>query len=131
MLQNRTRRLIKSHKWNSLSNQSQFFDRLRQQSDAALSDLTLLAEHLKEEQLEVMFTEKKLEPLVRALMKIQNKNRDRVFFTGYTFLKWSLNATLATLGNKWAQKLFSQHEAPLREMLDMLHHERKRKLSDS
>jgi len=63
-------------------------------------------------------------------MKIQNKNRDRVFFTGYTFLKWSLNATLTTLGNKWAQKLFSQHEAPLREMLDMLHHERKRKLSD-
>lgn len=128
MLQSNTKKQIKSHKWNKLSNKSQFFKRIREQSDSALYDLTLLAENLDEEQLKEIFTIEKLEPLVRALMKIKKNNKDRVFFTGYTFLKWSLNTTSATLNNRWAKELYSQHEAPLREMLEMLHHERKQKL---
>ena len=56
----------------------------------------------------------------------QKNDKDRTFFMGYLMLKYSLNATSAVLDNKWAQKLYDQHQGPLEEIVDMLYHEKKK-----
>ena len=116
MLTSTTRKRIKEHKWNKHSNKSQFFKRLKDQSHAALGDITLLAQELDDEQLKEIFTIPKLEPLMRALMrpeltrKINNRKKkykrdnDRIFFLSFLYFTWSL-ATLGTvIDNKWAKK---------------------------
>ena len=57
MLKATTKKRIKEHKWNEHSNKSLFFKRIKDQSDAALEDLTLLANELDEAQLKEIFTE--------------------------------------------------------------------------
>jgi len=132
MLIEKTRRRIKNNKWTNHSNPAQFISRINTQVEAALSDLTLLANELDEKHLEKLFSEKKLEPFIKALMspisesKISNKkkNKERTFFLGYMLLKWSLNITGSALDNKWAKKLYQHHELPLRDLLDSLYHEK-------
>jgi hypothetical protein len=126
MLRKDTKKRIQSRKWENHSNKNQMFKRIKDQTDDAITDLTLIAEKLPEDRLEQIFTEKKLEPFFRALMKIHGKDRDRTFGVGYAMLKSSLNVISVTFGNKWAQKLYSEHEIQLREILDMLHHEKKK-----
>lgn len=128
MLSKKTRKRVQEHNWNEHSNTSQFFQRLKQQADTAINDLTLLASKLDEKQLQEIFTVKKLEPFIRALIRV-GKDRDRNFMIGHMLLKWSLNYTGAMLDNKWAKELYQQHEVPLRDMLEILYHERRRKMS--
>ena len=128
MLSKKTRKRVQEHNWNEHSNTSQFFQRLKLQADTAINDLTLLASKLDEKQLQEIFTVEKLEPFIRALIRV-GKDRDRNFMIGHMLLKWSLNYTGAMLDNKWAKELYQQHEVPLREMLEMLYHERIRKMS--
>lgn len=137
MLSSGTRRQIKEHKWNEHSNQSLFFIRLKQRCVAALNDLTLIANELDESQLNEIFTQDTIEPFIKSLMDPQSiskkklkdkRNSDRRFFLGYTLLDNSLNIAMTTIDNKWAKQLYSQHEVPLRDILDTLYHERKRKL---
>ncbi|QLH11002.1 hypothetical protein [Nitrosarchaeum sp. AC2] len=137
MLSSGTRRQIKEHKWNEHSNQSLFFIRLKQRCVAALNDLTLIANELDESQLNEIFTQDTIEPFIKSLMDPQSiskkklkdkRNSDRRFFLGYTLLDNSLNITMSTIDNKWAKKMYAEHEGPLRAILDTLYHERKRKL---
>ena len=60
MLRVDTRRRIKSQKWEKHSNKNQMFQRIKEQTDSALADLTLIAENFPEERLEQIFTEEKL-----------------------------------------------------------------------
>ena len=126
MLRKDIKRRINSQKWENHSNKNQMFKRIKEQTDSAISDLTLLAEKLPEDRLEEIFTEEKLEKFFQSLMKIKGKNRDRTFGVGYAMLKSSLNPISVTFGNKWAQKLYSKHEPELREVLDLIHHEKKK-----
>ena len=126
MLRKGIKKRIESQKWKKHSNKNQMFNRIKEQSDSAILDLTLLAEKLPEERLEQIFTEEKLKPFFRALMKIHSGNRDRTFFVGYTMLKSSLNVISVTFGNKWAQRLYEKHELEMREILDLLYQEKKK-----
>lgn len=126
MLSTKVKKRIKSQKWNELSNTSKFFGDLKNHVNAALEDLTLIAENIPEKHVAEMFTDKKLGPFFNSLMKKQKNDKDRTFFMGYLMLKYSLNATSAVLDNKWAQKLYDQHQGPLKEIVDMLYHEKKK-----
>ena len=59
---------IKDH-----SNPAQFLIRVKEQSNDAIRDLTLIAENLDEKQLEKIFTAKKLAPLILAILEPKNK----------------------------------------------------------
>ncbi len=126
MLRKNVKNRIKSQKWEKHSNKNQMFKRIEEQTKTTLLDLTLLAEKLPEERLEKIFTEEGLTPFFRALMKIHPGNRDRTFFVGYAMLKSALNATSVTFDNKWAQRLYTKHELEMREILDLLHQEKKK-----
>ena len=126
MLQERVRKRIELQNWKGLSNPSKFFGDLKIHSKTALDDLTLIAKNVPEKHLVEIFTDKKLKPFFNALMKIHGKDRERTFFIGYMMLQHSLNATSAALDNKWAQKLYDQHQGPLKEILDSLYHEKKK-----
>jgi len=128
MLSKKVKDRIKSHKWNDHSNTSKFFGDLKIHANIALEDLTLIANNIPEKHVAEMFTDKKLGPFFNSLMKKQKNDKDRTFFMGYLMLKYSLNATSAVLDNKWAQKLYDQHQYQLREIIDMLYHEKKKKL---
>jgi len=137
LLTNKTRRRVKYHNWTKISNKSQFFNRLKNQAHTAISDLALLAEKLDEAQLQEIFTTEKLEPLIRTLMRpdltrtkeqYTQSDRDRIFFLGHLFLKWSLNITGSTLDNRWAREMYREHEGRLRSILEVLYYERRRKL---
>ena len=68
MLTLKTKKLIREHKWNTHSNESQFFKRIEEQSKGAIKDLILLAENLEEEQLGEIFTPRTLTPFLRAIL---------------------------------------------------------------
>jgi len=123
MLSNKTKNRILEHNWNEHSNTSQFFQRLDHQADEAIKDLTLLASQLEEKQFRQIFTIKRLEPFIHALVRTKG-DKNQNFMMGYLLLKWSLNRTSVMLDNKWAKELYHQHEAPLREMLEILHYEK-------
>ena len=138
MLISATRKRIKEHKWNKHSNKSQFFKRIKDQSHAAVDDLTLLAEELDNEQLTEIFTTLKMEPLMRALMRPEltrktndrkkkyKRDNDRIFFLSFMYFIWSL-ATLGTvIDNKWAKEMYNEHEVKIREIVHALWHERTR-----
>ena len=139
MLISTTRKRIKEHKWNKHSNKSQFFKRLKEQSHAAIDDLTLLAEELDDEQLKEIFTNVKLEPLMRALMRPEltrktndrkkkyKRNKDRIFFLSFMYFTWSLATMGTVIDNQWAKKMYVEHEVKIREIVHALWHERKRK----
>jgi hypothetical protein len=134
LLQASTKRRIKSHKWNDHSNTSKFFGDLKIHVDAAFEDLALIANNIPEKQLAELFTEEKMEPLIKAIMSpdTSKPKRDidyeRIFFLGTMFLKCSLNITGAVMGNRWAKKMYQEHELPLREILESIHYERKREI---
>lgn len=140
MLISATRKRIKEHKWNNHSNKSQFFKRLKDQSHAALADMTLLAQELDDEQLKEIFTIPKLEPLMRALMRPEltrktndrrkkyKRNNDRIFFLSFMYFIWSLETLGTVIDNKWAKKMYSEHNVKLREIVHALWHERIKKI---
>jgi len=135
MLTTKTKNRILEHKWSEHSNTSQFFRRIRNQSHGALKDLALLANELEEPQLRELFNEETLAPFIRALMNPQPSSGekfqydiDRRFFIGYTLLHWSLNITGVFIDNRWAKEMYSEHEIRLREILEALNYERRRKL---
>ena len=123
MLSNKTKKRISEHKWNEHSNTSLFFQRLDHQADEAIKDLTLLASNLEEKQFRGIFTIERLEPFIQSLVRTKG-DINQNFMMGYLLLKWSLNYTGAMLDNWWAKELYRQHEAPLRDMLEMLRHEK-------
>ena len=123
MLSIKTKKRISEHKWNEHSNTSLFFQRLEHQADEAIKDLTLLASNLEEKQFRGIFTIERLEPFIQSLVRTKG-DRNQNFMIGYLLLKWSLNYTGAMLDNQWAKELYRQHETPLREMLEMLRHEK-------
>ena len=136
MLRFKTKRRIREHKWNKHSNESQFFERIEKQSKAAIEDLTLLAEHLEEEQLEQIFTPNTIEPLLRAILipqEIKKKDRnshidnDRIFKLSWMFLIWSLGITKRTISDKLAKAYYSEHEKPLIYIANTLYHEKIKK----
>jgi len=133
MLRLKTKRLIREHKWNKHSNKSQFFERIEEQSKEAIKDLTLLAEHLEEEQLGQIFTNSTLEPLLRAILipkEIKNKDKnshidnDRIFRLCWMYLRWSLDITKRTISDKLAKSYYSEHEKPLMYIADTLYQEK-------
>lgn len=138
MLSSKTKKRILEHKWNEHSNQSLFFERLKNSCVRALRDLTIVANELNEDQLKEIFTPEAVEPFIKSIMdpepkkskkKSKTKNElDRQFFLGYTLLDNSLNITMSTIDNRWAKKMYAEHEGPLRDILDSIYHERKRKL---
>lgn len=73
MLSELTKKRIRERKIYKHSNPSQFLSRTKEQGSQEIKDLILLAENLEEEQLEEIFTEKKLDPLIRALLNPKNK----------------------------------------------------------
>jgi len=140
MLTSTTRKRIKEHKWNKHSNKSQFFKRLKDQSHAAVDDLTLLAEELDNEQLTEIFTTLKMEPLMRALMRPEltritndrkkkyKRDNDRIFFLSFMYFTWSLDTLGTVIDNKWAKEMYSEHEVKIRDIVHTLWHERTRKI---
>ena len=126
LLSNKVKKRIKEQKFGEHTNTSKFFGDLKKHVNSALEDLSLIAEKIPEKHLTEMFTDEKLKPFFNALMKIHGKDRERTFFLGYMMLQYSLNATSAALDNKWAQKLYDQHQGPLKEILDSLYHEKKK-----
>lgn len=139
MLSTKTRKIIKEHKWIKHSNTSQFFIRIENQSKEALKDLRLLAEELSEEQLSKIFTNTNIEPLLRAMLGGDRESRkketlednDRLFFLCYTMLRWSMWKLESTIDNPWAKKMYSEHEKPIRDIVDAVYHERKKKIKQS
>jgi len=59
---------IKDH-----SNPAQFLIRVKEQSNDAIRDLTLIAKNLDEKQLQETFTSNKLAPLILAILEPKNK----------------------------------------------------------
>lgn len=136
MLRNVTRSRIKSHNWNKDSNKSQFFQRIQEQSDEAIKDLTLIAKNMKEEQLKEIFSKEQLEPLILALLRPElsrgkksssKEENDRVFSLCCMLLKWSLAITGTKLDNKWARELYDHQRGSLRDLIASLYYERFRK----
>lgn len=132
MLSSKTRRVVKSHKWNKHSNTSQFFARIRDNFDSAVDDLTLLARELDEKQLQEMFTEEKLEKLIKAIMmpgkyssRVRKIDRSRLFFCGRMMVLWSLTGIERTFENPWAKRYFLEHKEPLLNMLDTIYYEKR------
>jgi len=127
-------RRVKEHKWNKHSNPSIFFSRIEKKVDNAIKEMVVLADNLDEKRLKKIFTDEKLESFVKAIMFPNNSNQkrdidpERIFFLGSMFLKLSLNIKGATIGNKWAKKMYQEHELPLREILESICYERKRKI---
>jgi len=149
MLGIKTKKRIREHKWNQHSNTSLFFKRLKEKSHGAIDDLTLIAEEVDEEQLREIFTTRKLEPLMRALMRphltrlskekkskrksskkkiVYKPDKDRLFFLSFMYLTWSLDTLKTTLDNRWAREMYSEHEVKLREIAHTLWHERNRQI---
>jgi tRNA A37 methylthiotransferase MiaB len=73
MLSKLTKSRIKERKIHKHSNPSQLLKRVKDQSNQAIRDLTLIAENLEEEYLADIFTEEKLDPLIRALLNPKSK----------------------------------------------------------
>lgn len=55
------------------ANPHQSLKRIEKISDLAIRDLTLVAEKMDEKQLQVIFSEEKLDPLIRTLLNPKNK----------------------------------------------------------
>jgi len=133
MLTLKTKKLIREHKWNTHSNESQFFKRIEEQSKGAIKDLTLLAENLEEEQLGEIFTPRTLTSFLRAILnpkEIKKKKKDsqidndRIFLLSYMFLIWSLESTGRTISSPLGKAYFSEHEKSLRYVVETLFHEK-------
>ena len=73
MLGKTTRKRISSKKMLDQANPYQDLKRIREKSNLAIRDLTLVAKNLDEKQLQEIFTEEKLEPLIRILLLPKNK----------------------------------------------------------
>lgn len=126
MLSNKTRRRIKEHKWSEHSNTSLFFKRIKNQSVAAFADLTLLAQHLDQAQLEEIFTSENLEPLIKSLMhpkstrpgyKLSKEEKNRIFAIGYIFSLQALAVMQSYIKNKWAATYYAEHVMPMQNIL--------------
>ena len=124
MLSETTRKRIKERKMHKHSNPSQLLKRVKDQSNQAIKDLTLIVDNLEEEHLDEVFTEKKLAPLLRSLLKKRSK---RVFainelFANLSFQKLAtelpndiVNNLSADIGKTWvfAQLLTEYADKPL------------------
>jgi len=73
MLSTKAKKRIKDRKVLKHSNPSQFLDRIKKQGIGDIEDLTFLADNFEEEQLKDIFTEKKLERLIRTILKPRSK----------------------------------------------------------
>ena len=73
MLGKTTRKRISSKKMLDQANPYQDLKRIREKCNLAIRDLTLVAKNLDEKQLQEIFTEEKLEPLIRILLLPKNK----------------------------------------------------------
>ena len=73
MLGKPTRKRISSKKMLDQKNPYQDLKRIREKCNLAIKDLTLVAKNLDEKQLKEIFTEEKLEPLIRILLLPKNK----------------------------------------------------------
>ena len=72
MLGKATRKRISSKKMLDQKNPSQDLKRIREKCNLAIKDLTLVAKNLDEKQLEEIFTDKKLSPLITAILEPKN-----------------------------------------------------------
>ena len=72
MLGKSTRKRISSKKMLDQANPSQDLRRIRDKCNLAIKDLTLVAKKLDEKQLEEIFTDKKLSPLITAILEPKN-----------------------------------------------------------
>jgi len=73
MLGKATRKRILENKVLDQANSYQGLKRIERISDLAIKDLTLVAERMDEKQLQEIFTEEKLGPLIQALSNPKNK----------------------------------------------------------
>ncbi len=73
MLGKSTRRRILEGELLDQANPYQDFKRIEKKSEQAIKDLTLVAKKMDEKQLQEIFTEEKLDPLIRALLNPKNK----------------------------------------------------------
>lgn len=73
MLSKTTKKRIIERKTLKHSNPSQFLKRVRNECNEDIKDLTLIANKLEEKELENIFTEKNLEPLIISILKPKNQ----------------------------------------------------------
>ena len=73
MLSKSTRKRIRERKIYKHSNPSQLLQRVKEQSSYAIKDLTLIAKNLEQKHLDEIFTDKILEPLLRAILYSESK----------------------------------------------------------
>ena len=73
MLGKSTRKRISSKKMLDQANPYQDLKRIREKSNLAIRDLTLVAKNLDEKQLQEIFTVEKIKPLLVELLKPKNK----------------------------------------------------------
>jgi len=126
MLQESIRKQISNKTWDKHSNPSQFFGRVQDTAIIALKDLTLIAKNFDEEQLEKIFTDETLNPLLLALLKVnpRGKSGDRAFGIACVFLKHALNLTGRFFERKIEKKAYNDLEWRLREIIGIIYAER-------
>ena len=133
MLSAKTRKIIKERKFGEHSNKSQFFGRLKYKSKSAFEDLTLVAKKLDEKQLKEIFTKENLQPLILAIMhpsstkygkKFSKEERDRIFELGYMLIDLSIDITGHSLGNVYAERLYSSNKKKFMEILHLIHNDK-------
>jgi len=126
MLQKSTIKRISNKSWNKHSNPSQLLGRVQDSATLALEQLTLIAENLDEEQLEKIFTDETLNPLLLALLKVnpRGKSGDRAFGIACVFLKHALNLTGRFFESKIEKKVYDKLESDLREIIGIIYAER-------
>ncbi len=73
MLSELSRKRIKERKTLKHSNPSQFLKRIREQSNIAIKDLTLVADNFEPDQISDAITAKNLEPFIMAVLKPKDK----------------------------------------------------------
>ena len=126
MLSESTRKRIKQRKIYKHSNPSQLLKRVREQSNQAIKDLTLVAENLEEEQLQEIFTSEKLAPLILAILEPQNRRAMNIaeMLAGRVFNKLAselppviVNELSSDIGKTWTYaKMASEYwDKPLIE----------------
>ena len=128
-----TRKIIQEQKWSKHSNPPLLFSRIKRISHLGLSDLALAAKKLPEEQLDEIFTKENLQPLIMAIMhpsstkygkKFSKEERDRIFELGYMLIDSSIDITGHSLGNIYAERLYSLHKKNFMDLLHVIHNDR-------
>ena len=123
MLTLKIKKRIKSRKWDKHSNKSEFFKRIKKQSKSAFDDLTLIIEQFENPQLKEIFTDKKMEQLIFALIN-SRLEKDRKFMIEYSMLTQILEHIEKLIQNELLKDMYNEHKNNLRKIVDSIYDEK-------